>query len=89
MTSTAPRPSKTLRTASLTTLAMVAFAANSILCRAALGGGTIDAASFSTVRLVSGAMALALLHTVLSGRGSLFTDRVDRGRTRRVIHTSI
>ena len=72
MTSTAPRPSKTLRIASLTTLAMVAFAANSILCRAALGGGTIDAASFSTVRLVSGAMALALLHTVLSGRGSLF-----------------
>ena len=60
-----------MRTALLTTLAMVAFAANSILCRAALGGATIDAASFSTVRLVSGAVSLALLHAAISGSGSL------------------
>ena len=38
----------------LTTAAMVAFAANSVLCRAALGGGEIDAASFSAIRLLSG-----------------------------------
>lgn len=50
-----------LRTALLTTLALVCFAANSLLCRLALGAGTIDAASFSTVRLVSGAVMLWLL----------------------------
>ena len=45
----------------LTTLAMVAFAANSVLCRLALREGTIDAASFTAVRLVSGALMLALI----------------------------
>jgi len=43
----------------LTTLAMVAFAANSILCRLALGTDSIDAASFTSIRLVSGAAMLA------------------------------
>ena len=38
-----------------------AFAANSVLCRAALGRGLVDAPSFTSVRLVSGALALALL----------------------------
>ncbi len=41
-------------------LALVAFAANSILCRLALGQSDIDAASFSTIRLGSGAAALLL-----------------------------
>lgn len=40
---------------------MAAFAANSVLCRAALGGGLADAASFTTLRLVSGAVVLLLL----------------------------
>ena len=40
---------------------MLAFAANSVLCRAALGEGTIDAASFSSVRMLSGALALAAI----------------------------
>jgi drug/metabolite transporter (DMT)-like permease len=44
----------------LTLLAMVAFAANSLLCRLALGEGLIDAASFTTVRMVSGALTLFL-----------------------------
>jgi drug/metabolite transporter (DMT)-like permease len=39
---------------------MVAFAANSLLCRLALGEGLIDAASFTTVRMVSGALTLVL-----------------------------
>ena len=43
----------------LTTVAMVAFAANSILCRLALGVGLIDAASFATIRTISGALVLA------------------------------
>lgn len=43
----------------LTAAAMVAFAANSVLCRLALGAGLIDAASFATVRTISGAVLLA------------------------------
>jgi len=46
---------------SLTVLALLAFAANSLLCRLALGGELIDAASFTTVRLVTGAVTLALI----------------------------
>lgn len=44
-----------------TALALAAFAANSLLCRAALDPATIDPLSFTTVRLAAGAMALALL----------------------------
>lgn len=40
---------------------MVAFAGNSLLCRVALAAGEIDAASFTTIRLVSGAAILAAL----------------------------
>jgi drug/metabolite transporter (DMT)-like permease len=40
---------------------MLAFAGNSLLCRAALGGGHADAASFTTLRLCGGALALGLL----------------------------
>ncbi|HEY1403515.1 MAG TPA: EamA family transporter, partial [Pyrinomonadaceae bacterium] len=50
-----------MKTPVLTLLALVAFAANSVLCRLALGGATIDAASFTTVRLVSGAGALLII----------------------------
>lgn len=45
----------------LTTLAMVAFAGNSILARLALGDGAIDAAGYTGIRLASGAAVLALL----------------------------
>ncbi len=45
----------------LTALTMLAFAANSVLCRLALGAATIDAASFTAVRLASGAGMLWLL----------------------------
>ncbi|WP_287879595.1 MULTISPECIES: DMT family transporter [Acidovorax] len=49
------------RLAALTVLAMLAFAGNSLLCRAALQHTPIDAATFTTVRLVAGAVALWLL----------------------------
>jgi drug/metabolite transporter (DMT)-like permease len=49
------------QTALLTALAMVAFAANSLLCRLALGAGEIDAASFTTIRVVAGALTLVLI----------------------------
>ena len=56
----------TPRTLAFTAAAMAAFAANSVLCRAALGPGLADAASFTTIRVTSGALALALL---VRGRG--------------------
>lgn len=40
---------------------MFAFAANSLLCRLALGAGLIDAASFMTTRVISGAVILTLI----------------------------
>ena len=45
----------------VTSFTLVAFATNSLLCRLALGGNLIDPLSFTAFRLVSGAMALALL----------------------------
>jgi drug/metabolite transporter (DMT)-like permease len=59
--------SKTLVTAAATTTALIAFAANSLLCRLALAPGAIDAVTFTAVRLISGAAAL-LLVSFLSGR---------------------
>ncbi len=49
------------RTASLTALALVAFAGNSLLCREALGHRLMDPASFTAVRLASGAVVLWLV----------------------------
>jgi drug/metabolite transporter (DMT)-like permease len=52
-----------MRVIALTVLALLGFAANSLLCRAALEGGAwrIDAASFTSVRLLSGALVLGVL----------------------------
>jgi len=50
----------------LTGLAMIAFASNSLLCRAALRDTQIDAATFTFVRLLSGALALWLVITARS-----------------------
>jgi len=50
-----------LKRFSLTVMAMIAFAANSILCRLALEGGLIDPGSFTSLRLISGALLLWLL----------------------------
>ena len=45
----------------LVVLTMIAFAGNSLLCRLALRNTPIDAASFTAIRLVSGAIALWLI----------------------------
>jgi len=50
-----------LRVVTLTVLALLAFAGNSLLCRLALTRTSIDAATFTSVRIVSGAVVLALL----------------------------
>jgi drug/metabolite transporter (DMT)-like permease len=52
----------------LTTLAMASFAANSLLCRAALRDTTIDAVTFTTVRLIAGALTLWLIVALRSGK---------------------
>lgn len=47
-----------LKTVALIAVTMFAFAANSLLCRTAMQNGLIDSASFCSLRLVSGAVAL-------------------------------
>lgn len=47
-----------VKTTIFTVLALVAFAANSVLCRLALGEESIDASSFTVIRLLSGAIVL-------------------------------
>ena len=50
-----------IRTTVSTAIALVSFAANSVLCRIALRHATIDAATFSTIRLTAGAATLLLI----------------------------
>ena len=69
-----PRPRSGL-VVTLTAIALVAFAANSVLCRLALERPRIDAYSFTAIRLGSGSLALWLLIRVQQprrrgGRGS-------------------
>ena len=48
----------------LTAGALIGFSANSLLTRSALGAGRLDAASFTAIRLVTGAVTLAVLARV-------------------------
>jgi drug/metabolite transporter (DMT)-like permease len=53
-----------VETAGLTVAAMLAFAANSLLSRAALAGGYVDATDFTTIRLAGGTAVLSILFLV-------------------------
>ena len=55
-----PTPSW-LRLVILTSVTMLAFAANSLFCREALATGSIDAVSFTLIRITSGALVLGLI----------------------------
>lgn len=55
----------------LTAAAMVAFAANSLLCRLALGQDQIDAASFTSIRVGAGVVTLCLILLARSKRLAL------------------
>jgi len=55
------------RLLAVTALAMIAFAGNSLLCRAALAHTGIDPASFTTLRLASGALTLWLIARLARG----------------------
>lgn len=50
-----------MKTLLYTIIALLAFASNSVLCRLALGENTIDAANFTTIRLLSGIVVLAII----------------------------
>ena len=60
-----------LRLTLLTLFAMIAFAGNSLLCRMALKHSGIDPASFTTIRIVSGAITLWLIVRVRDGTAGL------------------
>jgi drug/metabolite transporter (DMT)-like permease len=57
------------KTIFFTACALIAFAANSVLCRLALGDETIDAASFTIIRLLSGAISLLVILRLSSTLG--------------------
>jgi drug/metabolite transporter (DMT)-like permease len=54
-----------LATATLSAITLVAFAANSLLCRGALGPAAIDPIGFTLLRLVSGAVTLLIVVRLL------------------------
>jgi len=56
-------PPSRIQTVFYTSLAMIAFASNSLLNRLALGQHTMDAISYTTIRLTSGAIMLSLLRS--------------------------
>jgi len=58
---TTPGAPAAWRTACCAAAALVGFAGNSLLTRAAVGRGAIDAASFTAVRVATGALSLYLL----------------------------
>ncbi|MEB8433448.1 DMT family transporter [Cocleimonas sp. KMM 6892] len=59
-----------MKTILFTVLALLAFAGNSVLCRLALKGDVIDAASFTAIRLFSGIVFLMLL-VVIQTKGKV------------------
>jgi len=70
-----------LQTLLLTSLAMIAFAANSVLCRLALGDKTIDPASFTTIRLTSGAAMLMFIMTLTAAGSKANSKDTSEGET--------
>ena len=81
-----PSPVTTPQVFTLTLLAMIAFASNSLLCRLALKQTSIDAASFTFIRIFSGAVALCLIMKI---RTWLITDRTPSPRAASFSHSSL
>lgn len=61
-------PATVLRTGVLTVLTLIAFAANSVLCRMALDDPSIDPATFTVVRIAAGVVALVPLAWIAGAR---------------------
>ena len=56
-----------LRTFTATAIALIGFAANSIICRLALEAKSIDASSFTVIRLFAGALTLIIILSTREG----------------------
>ena len=67
MSASGSRNISPIRILFLTLFAMLAFAGNSLLCRLALKQTGIDPASFTSIRIVSGALVLSLIARLRSG----------------------
>lgn len=63
-----------MRIVVLTLLSMIAFAANSLLCRLALHGTSVDAATFTSIRILSGTLALSLIVRLRGGKVRILGD---------------
>ncbi len=74
MDSTTATEKKLIRTGLLTATAMIAFAANSLLCRMALGRELIDAASFASIRITAGAVTLVLILVIRGNKTKIVPD---------------
>lgn len=57
-----------------TSLALLGFAGNSVLCRLALGEQTIDPSSFTSIRLLSGIIMLLLILSIRNKQLPTFND---------------
>ena len=58
-------------------IAMIAFAANSVLCRLALAGQYIDPMSFSLIRVVSGAIVLTVLYFIQLKQNNHTVEKIE------------
>lgn len=72
-------PSSLLNTSITTMIALIAFSANSVLCRLALSDGAIDAGSFTIIRLLSGALMLIVLMFLSKMRGNNTNENSNKG----------
>ncbi len=71
-----------MKTILYTTIALCAFAGNSVLCRLALGETAIDASSFTSIRLLSGIVMLVLISAVSASKSSLNKSETSKGSWR-------
>jgi len=61
---------RNIKTFGYTIIALIAFSANSVLCRMALKNNAIDASSFTVIRLLSGIVVFAILFSLKSKKTS-------------------
>ena len=66
---------KLLKTTGLTVTALLGFASNSVLCRAALGEAVIDPMSYTMIRVLAGAVALVLVSQIFDPGRSAKTSK--------------
>ncbi len=78
-----------MQTLMVTFITLVAFAANSVLCRWALMDQTIDPLSFSIVRILSGALTLLILLTLSSQSQSNSKPKQDSSNIGILVYTEL